>query len=1054
MTSDRDEVGTPLPAGDRRDVLKGALNAIERLQGRIEAADYARHEPIAIVGMSCRLPGGVEDPEAYWRVLAEGRDVISEVPADRWDVGAYHSTDPAAPGKAYTKAGGFLSRIDEFDPGFFGMSPREAVGLDPQQRLLLEVAWEALEDAAIPADQLEGSLTGVFVGITSTDYAGRIDIADPARSDIYLATGTALNAAAGRVSFTFGFRGPCMAIDTACSSSLVAIHAACQSLRNRESNLVLAGGVNCLLAPDPFVLISKWGMLSPDGRCKTFDASANGFVRAEGCGMLVLERLSDALIKGRRVLAVIRGSAINQDGRSSGLTVPNGLAQQEVVRSALAAARLKPTDVSYVEAHGTGTSLGDPIEVEALAAVYGDGRPGDQPLEIGSVKSNIGHLEAASGVASVIKLVMALKNRQIPASLHVTQLSPAIPWQAIPVSVSTRLHEWRGDKGPRTAGVSAFGFSGMNAHLLVQEAPVPASPVVPAHQPLRGEHVLPLSAKSELALRELAARHADYLEREAGVSLEEFCATVANGRSHLEVRCALVAADRGEMVGELRRLAAGDEGISCGTAPPGARLRVAFLFTGQGSQYAGMARELDASEPVFRAMLERCSAVLDPLLGRPLREILFDLDDGSLNNTGYAQPALYAVEIALAALWRSWGIEPSIVIGHSVGEFAAAAVAGVVSIEDGARLIAARANLMQALPSGGAMLSVQGDPSAIQAAASEFGGKLSLAAFNAPESVVLSGDAESISAIAPRLAEFGSIVKPLHVSHAFHSHLMEPMLEPFRVAAEAFDHAAPSLIWISTFTGEPLDWEAWGTKMPDYWKRQVREPVHFGKAIKTALDCNADIFVEIGPHPSLSALANQCVEPATGPECLPSMRRGAIRGSWPDAGRAASETICARCKNRLARSRIASAGTKHPPANLSVPAQALSGAAEAPLFATLGSGGASFARCPDSRRRCRCPVRAGVGSGDAGLGRGPSHQLADSDADDWNAGSMSGCRQARDRLHGRRPRKCGDRCAPRIALRAQADAAGGCRCTDPAARMRVWSAAARSESTVTRGRCI
>lgn len=873
MKPERDEVATPPAGGDRRDVLKGALNAIERLQGRIDAADYARHEPIAIVGMSCRLPGDVEDPEAYWRLLADGRDVISEVPADRWDIEAYHSTDPGALGKAYTKAGGFLSRIDEFDPGFFGMSPREAIGLDPQQRLLLEVAWEALEDAAVPADQLEGSLTGVFVGITSTDYAGRIDIADPARSDIYLATGTALNAAAGRVSFTFGFRGPCMAIDTACSSSLVAIHAACQSLRNRESNLVLAGGVNCLLSPDPFVLISKWGMLSPDGRCKTFDASANGFVRAEGCGVLVLERLSDALAKGRRVLAVIRGSAINQDGRSSGLTVPNGLAQQEVVRSALAAARLKPTDVSYVEAHGTGTSLGDPIEVEALAAVYGEGRSGDQPLEIGSVKSNIGHLEAASGVASVIKLVMALKNRQIPASLHVTQLSPAIPWQAIPVSVSTRLHEWRGDRGPRTAGVSAFGFSGMNAHLLVQEAPESASP--PAHAVVagRGEHVLPLSAKSEQALRELAARHADFLERDAETSLRELCATVANGRSHLEVRSALVATDRAEMVKELRRLAVGDEGVVCGTTPTGARLRVAFLFTGQGSQYAGMARDLDAAEPVFRAMLDRCAAVLDPLLGRPLREILFDLDDGSLNNTGYAQPALYAVETALAALWRSWGIEPSIVIGHSVGEFAAAAVAGVVSIEDGARLIAARARLMQALPAGGAMLSVQGDPSAVPAAAAAFGGKLSIAAFNAPEGVVLSGDAESIAAIAPRLADLGNKVQPLQVSHAFHSYLMEPMLEPFRVAAEAFGYASPSLIWISTLTGESLDWAAWGTRMPEYWKRQVREPVRFEKAISTALACNPDVFLEIGPHPSLSALAKQCVDPTTGPGCLASMRR-------------------------------------------------------------------------------------------------------------------------------------------------------------------------------------
>ena len=424
--------GQPSAAADRRHMLQNALGAIERLQSRLDASESARHEPIAIVGMACRVPGGAQDADSYWKLLAEGRDVVSEVPPDRWDVDAYYDADPTKLGKARTKAGGFLDNIDLFEPSFFGMSPREAAGVDPQQRLLLEVASDALENAAIAADQLDGSLTGVFVGITSMDYSQRIDVADPARSDIYLATGTALNAAAGRVSFTFGLRGPCMAIDTACSSSLVAIHTACQSLRNRESNLVLAGGVNAILSPDPFVLISKWGMLSPDGRCKAFDASANGFVRGEGCGLIVLERLSDAVANGRRILAVIPGSAINQDGRSSGLTVPNGLAQQEVVRQALAAARLQPIDVSYVEAHGTGTSLGDPIEVEALAAVYGEGRALSQPFEVGSVKSNIGHLEAASGVCSVIKLVMALRHRQIPASLHVKQLTPSIPWGVDP----------------------------------------------------------------------------------------------------------------------------------------------------------------------------------------------------------------------------------------------------------------------------------------------------------------------------------------------------------------------------------------------------------------------------------------------------------------------------------------------------------------------------------------------------------------------------------------------------------------------------------------------
>ena len=462
---------------DRRQLLQSALGKIEQLQARLDEMQRARREPIAIVGMACRAPGGVIDADSYWRLLAEGRDVVGEIPPDRWDVDAYHDPDPDKPGKSRTRSGGFLDEIDGFDPAFFGVSPREAVGLDPQQRLLLETAWEALEDAAIPPAGLDGSQTGVFVGITSTDYARRIDVNDPARSDIYLATGTALNAAAGRISFTLGLQGPCMAIDTACSSSLVAIHTACQSLRGHESDLALAGGVNVMLAPEAYILISKWGMLSPDGRCKTFDDSANGFVRGEGCGLVVLERLSDALARGRRILAVIHGSAINQDGRSSGLTAPNGLAQQAVVRRALDAAGLRPGDVSYVEAHGTGTALGDPIEVEALAAVYGEQRGDDRPLEIGSVKSNIGHLEAAAGVMGMLKVVLAMQHRQIPASLHVTTPTRAIDWEAIPLKVSTALHEWAPASGRRIAGVSAFGFSGMNAHLLLGEAPamVPAA---------------------------------------------------------------------------------------------------------------------------------------------------------------------------------------------------------------------------------------------------------------------------------------------------------------------------------------------------------------------------------------------------------------------------------------------------------------------------------------------------------------------------------------------------------------------------------------------------
>ncbi|NIM40831.1 MAG: SDR family NAD(P)-dependent oxidoreductase [Hydrogenophaga sp.] len=882
MSSDRTDApaATPqaAPAAERRNVLQNALAAIERLQSRLDAVERARHEPIAIVGMACRLPGGVYDTDAFWQLLTEGRDAVGEVPADRWNVDDYYDPDPNKLGKARTKAGAFLDQIDQFEPSFFGMSPREAAGVDPQQRLLLETTWEAMEHAGIPADQLDGSLTGVFVGITSMDYADRIDVADPARSDIYLATGTALNAAAGRVSFTFGFRGPCMAIDTACSSSLVAIHTACQSLRDGESNLVVAGGVNAIMSPDPFVLISKWGMLSPDGRCKTFDASANGFVRGEGCGLVVLERLSDAVANGRRILGVIPGSAINQDGRSSGLTVPNGLAQQEVVGQALAAARLKPADVSYVEAHGTGTSLGDPIEVEALAAAYGEGRRADEPLQLGSVKSNIGHLEAASGVASLMKLTLALQHRQLPASLHVKQLTPSIPWASLPVRVSTALHEWTlPSSGRRIAGVSAFGFSGMNAHVLVEEAPPPA-PLAPA--PERALFCLPVSARNDAALAALATRYADHLEAHPDERLADVCATLAIGRSHLPLRTALVAADREDMDRQLRDLAGKGEAPAAASAA--ARHRVAFLFTGQGSQWAGMGRELYDAEPVFRATIERCAAVLDPLLGRPLQALLFEDSGGLLDQTGNTQPALFAIEVAMAATWRAWGIEPTVVIGHSVGEFAAAVVAGVFSLEDGARLIAARGRLMQALPAGGAMVSVQGDVERVKQAVAAHADKVSVAAFNAPGNVVIAGAGAEVNAMAADLAALGMRTQALTVSHAFHSPLMDPMVEEFRRIAEQVVHHEPRITWVSNLDGAPLDWSRWSGRMAEYWARHVREPVAFEAGAKALGATNCDVHLEVGPHPTLIGLGMQCLAgEGRVIDWLPSLKRG--RPAWATA---------------------------------------------------------------------------------------------------------------------------------------------------------------------------
>ncbi len=869
--TDQNSRGGSAGGGDRRNPLRDALAALEKLQAKLDAAESARHEPIAIVGIACRLPGGLNTPEAYWQALVEGRHTVSEIPADRWDVDAYYNPDPSNPGTAYTKAGGFLDQVDLFEPALFGMSPREAAGVDPQQRLLLETAWETLERAGISPDSLNGSRTGVFVGITSTDYAQRIDVRDPARSDFYLATGTALNTAAGRISFTLGLQGPCMAIDTACSSSLVALHAACQSLRNRESSLALAGGVNVMLSPDPYVLISKWGMLSPDGCCKTFDAAANGFVRGEGCVLFVLERQADAIANGHHILALIRGSAVNQDGRSSGLTVPNGIAQQAVIRQALEAAKIAAKEVSYVEAHGTGTTLGDPIEVEAIAAAYAEGRPATQPIEVGSVKSNIGHLESASGAAGLAKLVLSLGNRQIPASLHVTQPSPAIPWSTIPVRVSTALHEWPAMEGRgRIGGVSSFGASGVNAHLLVQEAPR----VENARIQQRGAYCLPLSARNPAALAELAKLYAEYLDSHEEVDLADVCRTAGTARARLAERIAIHSTDRDAMSVALRGVTTDASAHARGTVTADGRTRIAFLFTGQGAQHVGMGRELHATEPVFREVFDRCAKVLDQELGRPLHEIVFDDTGGLLDQTRYTQPALYAVEVALAELWRSWGIEPTVVIGHSVGEFAAAAIAGVITVEDGARLIAARGRLMQDLPAGGVMVAVHGDRLKIERAVASAGAAVSVAARNAPDQLVVAGAEGAVNSVVAGLEAQGMRVQKLQVSHAFHSSLMEPMVAEFRRIAARIEHRAPRLPWVSNLTGALLEWPQWSARMDEYWARHVREAVAFADGVGVLQAMKCGVYLEIGPHPVLLGMASQWLTGADQPAWVPSLKRG------------------------------------------------------------------------------------------------------------------------------------------------------------------------------------
>ncbi len=862
---------TATPIDDRRALLQSALQAIDDLQARLDRAEGAGREPIAIIGMSCRFPGGATSPEAYWDLLCERCDAVSEYPASRRAMAEAGGVDLGMLDDGTTWYGGFLDDIDQFDPQFFGLSPREAATMDPQQRLVLEVSWEALERAGVAPDSLGGTATGVFIGITGNDYVQLAKLGGPESLDVYSATGGALNAAPGRVAYTLGLQGPCMAIDTACSSSLVAVHQACQSLRTGESDLALAGGVNLLLLPESFICFNQWGMMASDGRCKTFDSAADGFVRGEGCGVVVLKRLRDALADGDQVLAVVRGSAVNQDGRSSGLTVPNGLAQQDVLRRALANAGVEPADVQFFEAHGTGTTLGDPIEIEAMGAVLGRGRAADQQVVIGSVKTNIGHLESASGIAGVIKVVLAMQHGEIPPNLHFRERNPQIPWPPFPVVVPTEVVPWSSIDGRRVAGVSGFGFSGTNAHLVLESADAtPPSELVDDERP----RVFPLSARSDAALQQMAAQHAQWIADHDDVSLADVSATLTTGRAQLTNRVAVVAASRAQLVDRLRAFAAGEDvagrsGLAAGRA---GRPRVAFLFTGQGAQYAGMARGLYDVEPVFRAALDRCAELMDPLLAQPLLSVLFS-EPGSaaadlLGQTGFTQPALFAVEHALVELWRSWGVVPDAMLGHSVGELVAAAAAGVFSLADAVRLVVARGALMQALPAGGAMAAVFAARADVEPALAGHP-QVAIAGVNGPAHTVISGDSTSVSAITAGFAERGVRVQALVVSHAFHSPLMLPMLDEFRRVAESVSYRAPQRRLVSNVTGAVVGAEI---ASADYWVRHVMAPVLFADGIAALRELGIDTFVEIGPHPVLATMGQSCL-PDGQYAWVPSLRR-------------------------------------------------------------------------------------------------------------------------------------------------------------------------------------
>ena len=732
--------------------LKRAFIALEEAQSRLAAMQAAAREPIAIIGMGCRVPGGADTPEAFWRLLSDGVDAIDVIPRDRWDIDPLYDPNPDAPGKIATRYGGFIRNIDRFDPVFFGIAPREAQGMDPQQRLLLEVAWEALEHAAQAPDRLERSTTGVYVGVTGSDYTYlQLKTQDETLLDSHFASGIAHSVVSGRVSYLLGLQGPSLTIDTACSSSLVAVHLACQALRAGECEMALAAGVNAILSPDLYIAFTRSRMLAPDGRCKTFDAAADGFARAEGCGVIVLKRLSDARAAGDRILAVIRGSAVNQDGPSSGLTAPNGPAQEAVIREALTRAGLKPADVGYIEAHGTGTQLGDPLEVHALGAVFRDRDP-KQPLVLGSVKTNVGHLESAAGIAGLIKTVLALQHRTIPAHLHFRTPSPHIHWADSPLRVPTRAEPWQPIGDTRIAGVSAFGFSGTNAHVVLEEGP--ALPAVP-QAPSRPAHPLVISARDGQALTAVASRYAAALDGRQESELPAVCHTANIGRARFAHRAAIVAPTLSALRAGLNAVAAGRTAGGVRTAlvdrrdPP----RIAFLFTGQGAQYAGMTKGLYAHAPVFRTTLDRCAELLQPYLTRPLLEVIFAADGraDALNETQYTQPALFAVEYALAELWRSCGVIPTLVLGHSVGEYVAACLAGVMSLEDALRLIARRGALMQSLPAGGGMAAVFAPEAQVIEAIAPDANELSIAAVNGPAQTVITGPATLVDVVSQTL---------------------------------------------------------------------------------------------------------------------------------------------------------------------------------------------------------------------------------------------------------------------------------------------------------------